>query len=206
MRCNEAKINRYPIIKGCRSMKVYTVLIVLGGAKCVITQIFSDFQLAKDFAIEATRQWEVENVIPNPSSETLESGETSWEIAGNLDDLVSITEQEVQTPQPQADDFNVNSELLVAPISQDNPMDPELPAGWDYDDKPIRMKDLLVDPASVKPTSSLTKDQRYALAIARVSKRPHLSCWPYTNQRDALFDLKGRTALGQQIVEEECNF
>lgn len=98
-----------------------------------------------------------------------------------------------------------------APIlPKDDPMDRSLPGGWTYSGQAITMGKLLDDPYNVNPFYSLRDDQKYALVLSRVSKRPGFSVFVpgfgVCDQTAALNALKNKTNLGEEIVLMEIDW
>lgn len=79
---------------------------------------------------------------------------------------------------PQRDSFVFPPKLSDSPAATlpawhlDDPNEPNLPAGWDYNNKPITMKNVIDDPFVARETDELSRAQQWALAKARISKRP----------------------------------
>src|ERR1017187_908510 len=76
-------------------------------------------------------------------------------------------------PSPFFDVFSIPKlPDLPAPLPKDDPGEESLPAGWNHSGKPITMKDMYDDPNDVSYHYDLSKHQQWALARARISKRP----------------------------------
>lgn len=92
----------------------------------------------------------------------------------------------------------------------DDPMDPSLPAGWDYSGKPITMADLLNNPYNVQLTYELSDAQNWALVTSRISKRSNFTVYLQgagnCNQAAALQALKTKSGIGEEIVQLECSW
>lgn len=99
---------------------------------------------------------------------------------------------------------------VAPPLPKDDPADRSLPAGWSYAGKPVTIADLIDNPSNVYHTWHLSEAQRWALAIARISKRPAFTVYipgkGNCDQFAALNALKGKTSLGQEILLLECNW
>ena len=87
-----------------------------------------------------------------------------------------------------------------------NFMDRTLPAGWNVDDKPILMGQLLDNPDSIKdPLLESTEEQKWALVKARIRKSPHFAIIPdglsgyVPSRNDALKAVEDRSDLGVRI-------
>jgi len=95
----------------------------------------------------------------------------------------------------------------------DDPFAPELPAGWDINNKPITIGQFLKDPQSYKDLEEVSENHLFALVIARLNKRanykgfilPH-NTFGYISSliKDEVIDeLKERTSLGWEIRDTE---
>lgn len=88
-------------------------------------------------------------------------------------------------------------------------MDRKLPAGFDLNNKPILMGDMLDDPYRAKAPENLTTHQKWALVIARAKKDPDWRTLPkgysgYCPHAEvALPELEARTQFGELIMEGE---
>jgi hypothetical protein len=98
----------------------------------------------------------------------------------------------------------------VVDIVKDDPADRNLPAGWDYNNKPILMSDLIDNPSNVKPYSELSENQLKALVIARIKKRPHYSLlmpgYGTFIQSSALIELEHKSIISDFIIDEEIDW
>lgn len=91
-------------------------------------------------------------------------------------------------------------------LDLDNINDPTLPSGWDYDNKPLTLGQVLARPFDVKLSKDYTEDQKWALAIARINKRPHYNKYigaGVKDQQAALKELKEKTDVGRTIRSQE---
>lgn len=82
-----------------------------------------------------------------------------------------------------------------------------LPGGWDVDGEPVRMKHYKDSAEDIKdPIAELTENEKWALVIARVSKRPKffVTVSGYTYHQSFILDeLKARTLAGVEIRNRE---
>ena len=81
--------------------------------------------------------------------------------------------------------------------SNDLPFEDNIPAGWDYNGKPVLMSDMKRDPSFVLSVWDLTEEQQKALVIARIRRQPNYqyisvtgSACAFLTQKDALSYLK----------------
>jgi hypothetical protein len=206
-------------------MKVYTVLAMDDVSKKVSLEPYSALELALVRAAWITRQ--IYGLIPNENPEALKTGLSNdveyIVLQDNESIIISVLEQDIRESLPYSckDFFTAGGDLggtypeakviniVPPPPPVDNAMDNALPAGWQHDGTPIRMDTLLDDADSVKCVDDLTTDQQFALAIARISKRPNFS-YPtdigVLVQSSALSELRRRTSYGCHIMEFEMEF
>lgn len=108
----------------------------------------------------------------------------------------------------------VNMTLPPAPpaptVSLDNPYDDNLPAGFHYSNgRPLVMDDIKNDPDGPIYIDSLSENQKWALVIARINKRPHFEIdvngfYPFSfSQSETLKVLKAKNMVGQIIRDKE---
>ena len=204
-------------------MKVYTVLVLDDMTKRISLEPFPTLELALMRACWAAVK--LYGVKPNDNvvgQKTGFSDDIEHVIYQDNEMLIiSVMEQEMRTALPhfrgehQGASFGGDltgsttpqTVITVAPV--DDPKDLDLPAGWQHDGTPVKMDVLFNDPQSIKDQEDLTLDQQYALAIARIAKRPNYS---YTSdigvfvQSSALQELKKRTDIGYEILESEMEF
>lgn len=95
----------------------------------------------------------------------------------------------------------------ITPSNVDDPTDLGLPGGFDFNDKPLFMKDIK-DGDDFKQDYQLTEEQKWALVTARIAKRP-LFIWhnlltrATCDQQQALQELKTRSPAGVGLRNEE---
>lgn len=90
----------------------------------------------------------------------------------------------------------------------DDPFAPELPAGWNKDDKPILIKDVLLDPQNYKDLANCSEDQLFALIIARLNKRNNYQSYVSISGKkycksEVLTELNNQTILGWEVRDFE---
>ncbi len=180
------------------------------------------FQLAADKAGKGR----IDLVNASPDEEIMLDGSTRWVFMNTNMQSVVVFYRKVEEALLSAKD---PSNIVVGPLPTSAPpatdpsvqvslplqtpydfMDRSLPVGWHFSEKPAFMQDLLDHPFDVKDQQwDLTDDQKWALAEVRVRKSPgyrsmvvdHLGFRP--DQRTALLEIKGRTALGEEIRDAE---
>lgn len=106
--------------------------------------------------------------------------------------------------------FNfIEVEPITDAVVYDDPYNDDLPAGWfATNHRPAFMKDLWNKPESLTNVFFYTKEQKFALAKARILKRPnyHLVIDSITYDHNmALIELTNKTVIGEQIAEDEAN-
>lgn len=143
-----------------------------------------------------------------------ENGTDSLFIAITLRHLDSKVEDKKPTHAELSQQIFTKPVIDLAPAvtnnldqNKDNAFDPSLPGGFDYADKPITLDWIINHPIDAKPISSLSTAQKWALAIARISKRPNVVfdfAYSY-DQSQALEHLKNKSAIGVQIRDQELH-
>lgn len=170
------------------------------------------FQLAADKAGKG--RIDLFNV--SPDEEIMLDGSTRWVFMNTNMQSVVVFYRKVEEALLSAKD---PSNIIVGPLPTQVPLPPQtpydfmdrsLPVGWHFNEKPAFMQDLLDHPFDVKDQQwDLTEDQKWALVEVRVRKSPgyrsmvvdHLGFRP--DQRTSLSEVKGRTALGEEIRDAE---
>ena len=197
-------------------MKIFTVLSMDDFSKKLSLEPFSSLELALVRAAWIARH--IYGLTPNENPAPQHTGfSTDVEYLVYQDNesvIISVLEQEIREALPHFRGDHANSipepPVVATPSPPpDDPREQSLPAGWDYSGKPIRMDVLLNNPESVEAHFDLTTDQQFALAIARVSKRPHfffLTDIGVLVQSSALYELKNRTEYGWQIKDHEMEY
>jgi hypothetical protein len=124
-----------------------------------------------------------------------------------LEDLLTLT----NVSDNSKDHLPLAVTTVVDPVvTYDDPYDDALPSGWGTNNKPATMKDLWEKPADVKSVFELTSPQKWALAKARISKRPnyHLDIpgLGIFDQARALRVLNEKTIEGEEVMEDELEW
>lgn len=109
----------------------------------------------------------------------------------------------------------VNGKLTsVTPTVQDLPWEDSFPIGFsEHDNRPLKVSDAIANPYAPKSISELTENQKWALTVARVSKRPAYKAeiklhgqLKTFNQAEALDLLKSdRYVAGAALVKYETD-
>ncbi len=89
------------------------------------------------------------------------------------------------------------------PKPVDDAFSMDLPAGWDFNNKPITIGQFLKDPQSYKDLADFSEDHLFALAIARLNKRPHYCGDGNLSKDEVISELKSKTPLGWEIRDQE---
>ncbi len=120
--------------------------------------------------------------------------------------FITVVERALAEPTHNAIGNAIFGKPIQPPASvpADNPFDPELPGGFTVNDKPLFIKDL--KDLNFKYDYQLTEDQKWALVVARVSKRPSF-IYPIIgtsyDQLKSLVALKAKNAMGLEIRDVE---
>jgi hypothetical protein len=115
--------------------------------------------------------------------------------------VISFTDG-YQSPAPIAADPVVATPVVI----KDDFYDMSLPAGFSTNGKPITMQDLYDDPYTVASYDTLSINQEWAIAIARVKKRPGFAfaiAAGSLRQQEALDELQKKSVIGEQIKDRE---
>jgi hypothetical protein len=198
-------------------MKVFTVLAMDDFNKRLSIEPFSSLKVALDHAAWIVRHDyglapEV-NPIPQYKWASTDMEYIVFECQDDKNVFVSVLEQDIREDLPNAINyaelFRLQPKLAPLPTPVDEPGDFSLPAGWTHDGKPICMDVLFNDPESVENHYDLTIVRQFALAIARVSKRPYFSFTTdigVLTQSSALYELKNKTGYGWDIMDQEMEY
>lgn len=195
-------------------MKVFTVIAMDDLFKHLFLETFSTLELG---LMRGT--WIAHNiygVTPNETPVTQKSDfsdDTEHQIFQDPRVIITVLEQELKTALPHfRGDHKMDQTPAASPppvVPVDDPRDPSLPGGWTHYGTPVKMDTVLDDPDSVQPFDGLTTEQKFALTLARISKRPNFS---YTTkigvlvQKSALDEVKRKTQYGWEIVNSEMKF
>jgi hypothetical protein len=123
------------------------------------------------------------------------------ESPAGVNDLRSVPDDPISLPDPV---------IQVIPTSKDDAEDRSLPGGWYFNNKPAIFGELLDDPFSIRTSFDMTEDQRWALVIARIRKRPNFSMFvpgkgTFT-VNSALIELKNKSSIGLMIRDLELDW
>lgn len=204
-------------------MKIFTVLSMDDYSKRLSLEPYPSLEVALMRAAWIARHIYglVPNEVPHPQKTGYSTDVEYVVFQDNESVVISILEQEMREVLPHfRGNFIADGDLSGSVISQtvaavvppppvDDAMDPKLPAGWAVDGTPVRMDTLISDAENIEHHYDLTTDQRFALAIARISKRPNFSFLTDIGvlvQSSALGELKRKTEYGWQIMESEMEF
>jgi hypothetical protein len=145
-----------------------------------------------------------------PEALTGEFGGITFTLPRTVPSLADVKASDVPRGFDPEDVVIVGDEQL-APTPAYNMFDRTLPAGFDLNNRPILMGQLLDDPYSVKGPENLTTHQKWALVIARARKNPNWCTLPkgYSGYAPhasvALPELEQKTAFGELIMEGEIS-
>lgn len=104
----------------------------------------------------------------------------------------------------------LNNAIMDPVVTFDDPYNDLLPGGWLDNKKPATMKDLWDTPEQVKCIYDLSGAQKWALAKARISKRPnyHLDIpgLGIFDQTRALLEINAKSSAGEEVMEDELEW
>lgn len=175
----------------------YTVGLSVVGA-------YSGFQAASDVASKiaekVAQKYDVNNstlVIKDPKEQKQSDGSVEW-VFMTSPHTVLVSFRQIESPTH-------TQMAVVAP--KDDPKRTDLPAGWDYNGKPITVEEMLQNPSAVKEYDTLTTKEIVALVTARIRKRPNYSLnvpgWGTFDQTLALAELNYTSHVKNMIIVGE---
>lgn len=213
------------------------VYVVLAVSKGIVTTmetyagVHSAMTRGWHVAIELASQ-NTDWVRVSPNEEKLAGGSVRWVLLDTSLNYVAVyfsyIEESLKSRKDRLsladrigstfhDDGTIKSDVLadVAPdpapvhIPAYDPLDRSLPAGFDLNNRPILMGQLLDDPYKAKAPENLTLPQQWALVIARAKKEPDWRTLPkgysgFAPHSDvALPELEAKTSFGELIMQGE---
>ena len=110
------------------------------------------------------------------------------------DSLPLVFEHKVQPAIQQA------APVVPPPVPVDDPEQPTLPGGFNYNDMPFTVQDVTLDPYYVKDVHELTHNQQWALVLARVRKRPNIIWGTFTHD-EIVQAVQEKTVDGHGLVD-----
>ena len=165
---------------------------------------YSGFQAAFDVASKIVEKIAQKYAINNPAllikvpkEQKQSDGSVEW-VFMTSPHTVLISFRQIESPVR-------NQTIVVEP--KDDPEQRNLPAGWDYNGKPITVEEMLQDPSAVKEYDTLTTKEIVALVTARIRKRPNFvinipGCG-ILNRDEALLELSKMSHIGDMIIANE---
>ncbi len=169
-------------------------------ARYVISVVgaYSGYQAASDKAIEIAKNYNPALYIKEPKEQKKNDGSIEWEFSQAP--LVFVSFRQIESP---------THKQMISVEPKDDPKQTDLPAGWDYNGKPITVEEMLEDPSSVKEYDTLTTKEAVALVTARIRKRPnylfHIPGWAILNRDDALRELSKMSHVAEMIIKNELD-
>lgn len=219
---------------------VYVVIVtnMLSEVEVCETYAGAHAALGRAFHLASARAANPNFVNASPEEEKLEDGTVRWAFLDTNKAFVGVffkhieaglnsrntRSDAVQAVPVQSDTCDCGHDHFADESEEDEPVPTlselnqmvssldfeDLPAGWFYDGKPARMKDLKANPGLIKdPAYDLSDDEKTALIVARISKR----CKIY-KMVDGFSEVMGRaidavkekSPLGLHIRDTEINF
>jgi hypothetical protein len=166
-------------------------------------------------AYVVVEEWEVK--VPNTGiAEPMQVGGLEDPRLDGLQGLMNLLNIPLNLPNISMLDFldaKNNVPTVVPPV--DDPFEDSLPCTFAYGTnwhrkKPLTVADVKADPHNALYPYDLSEQERLALVTARIRKRPNFSTKidPFSsiviNQKETLAELKARTTLAQEVVNNEC--
>jgi hypothetical protein len=155
-------------------------------------------------------------IVQNPSEEKMDPIGSQWIFVNTSKTFIVVVYQPIQSPTytktlPSQAYVDADGAVIpINPVPRDNPEDPSLPGGWTKDFKPILMAEVINDPHNVLSYYNLTYNQKRALVLARLRRRPNFSML-ITNfgtflANAAIYEVQNDTMIGADIVAEEITW
>lgn len=187
--------------------QVYIVMSI-GNSQLIFCEVYDNLNSALNKAKEIVGELN-ENLDllvirnPDPTEQKMTDGSTKWCLLNLQSKSVFVLSKEITSS-------NAVNDTDPAKVSAlDDPYHNSLPAGWNYNNKPITMEYLSKFPYDVKPYATLTDAQKWALTKARVTKRPYYSfianIFGKVHQLKALQEINAKSYLGELISSNEIN-
>jgi hypothetical protein len=202
-------------------MKMYLIIAISDSAEIKASELFLEqepaldrtFELASELADSHSLNW----VDPQPAEEILDDGSRRWvfletnkQFAGCYHLEVNEHKGSLLTKNSSATDVVVPQITLSQIKSRLNQsrLDRNLPGGF-YGKKPMKMGDLIDNPYSVDPASSLSVQQKVALVTARIRAIPDYS-WITAGcvcDKAACLNMLSIDSIESRfLIAEECDF
>ncbi len=202
-------------------MEVF-VLAIINKELVDLVEVFDTYDAALEYG---KRFSEIMNIPKQYRTETYSAGMRGTVLVDSPEYFIWILTRLVSTLAPavvkEAKDMKNYNEIadlvngkatVVATTVQDLPWEDSLPIGFsEYDNRPLKVSDAIANPYGPKSISKLTENQKWALTVARVSKRPAYKAeikvqgqLKTFNQAEALDLLKSdRYVVGSLLVAHE---
>lgn len=207
----------------------YVVIAVKNGCELEICEAYagSNAALGRAFSLAHLRSFlNKETLIPVPTEIKSEDGSIRWVFISTDKTYVAVHYQNILVyplayeplknsvhpdPVPAPATVTLNQAVIDPIVTFDDPYEDTLPGGWwEWSNKPATMKDLWEKPGDIKPMFFLTTPQKWALARARIAKRPnyHLDIpgLGIFDQTRALKSLDAKNIEGEEIMEDEIQW
>lgn len=205
---------------------VYAVIVTSNhGLEIYEVYAGANAALARAFALAKSRAtFNKDLLIAVPSAETFTEDTLRWVFVNAAGVYVAVHFQHIlinpNVSDPLTDSFDtdqspvvpvqINNAVMDPIVTYDDPYEYSLPGGWFLNKKPATMRDLWDTPELLQTVYNLGNAQMWALARARIAKRPnfHLDIpgFGIFDQARALKEIDDRSVAGEEIVEDECSW
>lgn len=205
----------------------YVVVAIKNGAELEICEAYAgaNAALGRAFSLSQLRSFmNKEKLIPVPDEVKSNDGTIRWVFINSDKTYVAVHFQNIliypnafeplknsDHPDPvsvvSVTPITLNQAVMDPVVTWDDPYNFDLPGGWYIGGKPANMQDLWEEPHKIKSVYDLSKVQKWALAKARISKRPnyHLDIpgLGIFDQTRALHHINACDTFGEEVMEDE---
>lgn len=204
--------------------KIYLVLFVGANTEVKVHNLYLNQEVALDMgyslASEAVNDYTAW-LVSNPDKQVLDDGTARWVFLETSKQYVGVHELPVSektfSPSAHADLLSLTPPVVkLVPQLPDYPIHKDLankylgnlPGGFDYSNKPLKLDWVLANPMDAVPTVQLSDKQRTALVVARIKAITDYNfAWNsgLTWTRDhTLFIIANKLEHFQTIIDFEC--
>lgn len=180
-------------------------------------EAYATLKEAQEHALELARNQNYRNnglIVENPIEQMSPTGSIwTYSMANHNIAVILI-------PLPNMKELSVDSSDTMPPSGplmmpeipdSDDPEDPNLPGGWDNNNKPITMGYVASNPYDVQDYDYLSYNKQVALVVSRISKRPKFSVMAHPRfvkltQAEALMEIKAGSLIGETVVAQEIEW
>lgn len=203
---------------------VYVVVAVDNSADLTTCEVYAGVQAALGRAFALAHYSAIMNydwVDTSPKEQKMPDGSIKWVFLDTNKKYIAVHYKNILLSSLSKKDIfdqPLKAAMVIPPgdpvilvdptVTADEPYDDSLPGGWWNDNKPALFEDLWEYPDEIKSVYILTESQKWALATARIMKRPNYELYLPNlgtfNQAAAIKELKAKSSIGSEIRDDEC--